>query len=55
MAEWSSVKVDELIDLYEERPCLHNTTIKDYHNRDKRSTVMEEIANALWQVCQYCQ
>ena len=29
MADWSKEKGDELTDLYEDRSCLYNTTIKE--------------------------
>ena len=37
----------ELINLYEERPCLYNTKCTDYHNRDHRRKSLEEIANKI--------
>ena len=43
---WSLGKVAELLDLYEERPCLYNTLHKDYHNRDLRSKALKELSVA---------
>ena len=45
--EWTAETSDQLISLYEERPCLYNTTLKEYHNRDARKKALEEIATTL--------
>ena len=45
--QWSYAKVEQLIDVIENRECLYNTKSKDYHNRDKRRSAMQEIATAL--------
>ena len=44
---WMDEKVEELITLLEEKPCLFNTKPKDYFNRDKKKKAHEEIATAL--------
>ena len=44
---WTDEKVEELITLFEEKPCLFNTKLKDYFNRDKKKKALEEIATAL--------
>ena len=44
---WSTEKVGELIDLYEEKPLLYNTKDKQYRDKDLRSKALAEIANAL--------
>ena len=44
---WTTEMIDRLIDLYEERPCLYNTKMKEYHDRDLRKKALEEIATAL--------
>ena len=44
---WTEEKTAELIDLYQERPCLYNTKLKEYHNRDLRKRSIEEMAAAL--------
>jgi hypothetical protein len=41
---WSTEKVKELIDFYEDKPCLYNVKHKDYHNRDERSKALTEIS-----------
>ena len=46
-AVWSTSKVVSLIALYEERPCLYETTSKDYFNRDLRSKALQEIVENL--------
>ena len=38
---WTTETVSDLIDLFEERPCLYNTKHKDYFNRDLRSKALE--------------
>ena len=43
----SNAKVEQLIDMLENRECLYNTKSKDYHNRDKRRSATQEIATAL--------
>ena len=47
MANWTQSKVNKLISCYEEHPCLYDTTLKEYFNRDKRSKALQEIATAL--------
>ena len=42
---WTNEAVTELIDLYEERPCLYDTKHKDYYNRDLRGRALSEIAD----------
>ena len=42
--KWTEERVDELIMLLEERPCLYNTTLKDYFNRNSKRKALEEIA-----------
>ena len=45
--KWTEERVDELIMLLEERPCLYNTTLKDYFNRNSKRKALEEIATTL--------
>ena len=47
MTMWTLEKVEEFIELYEERPCLYNTTMKDYHNRCARKKAIDELATSL--------
>ena len=44
---WTTEKVVLLISLYEERPCLYETTSKDYFNRDLRNKALQEIVASL--------
>lgn len=44
---WKDERVAELIDLYQDRPCLYNVKSKDYFNRDLRKKALEEIAKAI--------
>ena len=44
---WTVETISELIDLYEDRPCLYNTKQNDYFNRDLRSKALAEIAEAI--------
>ena len=44
---WTTETVSDLIDLFEERPCLYNTKHKDYFNRDLRSIALEEISREI--------
>ena len=36
-----------LIDLFEERPCLFDTKHKDYFNRDLRSKALDQISKEI--------
>ena len=47
MAAWTAELIDRLIELYQERPCLYNTKMKEYHDRDMRKKALEEIATAI--------
>ena len=40
-------KIDQLIDLLEERDCLWDGNKKDYHVRNKRERALEEMRNIL--------
>ena len=44
---WTADAISELISHYQERPCLYDTKIKDYFDRDKRSKALAEIAELL--------
>ena len=44
---WRSETVAQLIDLYEERPCLYHTKHKDYDNRDVRSKALSQMTDIL--------
>jgi len=46
-AVWTTSKIVELISLYEEMPCLYETTSKDYFNRDLRNKALQEIVERL--------
>ena len=44
---WTIERVSELIDLWEDRPCLYNTKHTTYFNRDLRSKSLSAIAAAI--------
>jgi hypothetical protein len=44
--KWTDQKTDELITMYQARPCLYNNLSDDYSNRDTRRKALEEIASA---------
>ena len=46
-SRWTDEKTERLIMLLEERPCLYNTKLKEYFNRDKRKKALEDIATTL--------
>ena len=46
-AVWTTAKISSLISLYEERPCLYDTTSKAYFNRDVRSKALQEIVSSI--------
>ena len=33
---WSDAHIETLIHLYEDKPCLYNTTLKEYHDRNRK-------------------
>ena len=45
--EWSSDKIEMLINMYSSFPYLYNCKLPDYHNKTKRSASVAEIANSL--------
>ena len=44
---WTEERVDNLIALLDERPCLYNMKVRDYFNRDKKKAALDEIAAVL--------
>ena len=44
---WTEEKVDNLVPLLNERPCLYNTKLRDYFNRDKKKAALDDIAAVL--------
>ena len=44
---WSRKSISKLTELYEQRPCLYNTTLKVYFNRNLQSKSMAEMKVAL--------
>ena len=40
-------RVDELIMPFEERPCLYNMKPREYFNRNKKTSALDDIATAL--------
>jgi len=46
-AEWGDVDVVQLINLVELNQCLYNVTSADYRNKDKKKSVLCEIATTL--------
>ena len=45
--EWNYDNVEQLIELYEQRPCLYDTKLKEYHNRDVKNVALQDIAKVL--------
>ena len=45
--KWSSEETNQLIDLFEERPCLWDVFNKSYHDREKRDKAYVEIKTEL--------
>ena len=45
--EWSDDKILQLIKFYEENECLYNVILSTYHNRNKKKTVIADIAQKL--------
>ena len=44
---WGDEQIEQLIALFEDRPCLYNTKLNTYFNRDLRKKAHEEIAKAM--------
>ena len=44
---WSSSRTVELIELYEAHPCLYNTKLKEYHDRNLKSKAWGVISTVL--------
>ena len=44
---WTANKIERLIQLLEERPCLYNTKDKFYYDREMRGKAVSEISNLL--------
>ena len=45
--EWTNKKEDELVELWEERPCLYLISSPEYADRVKKSIAVREIADTL--------
>lgn len=44
---WNYENVEQLVELYEQRPCLYDTKSKDYFNRDVRNVALQDITKIL--------
>ena len=44
---WTEERIDNLVTLLDERPCLYNTKSKDDFNRDRKKKALDEIAAVL--------
>ena len=44
---WTEDRIEQLVVLYEEHPCLYDNKSKEYSNRDVRSTAVKETAAAM--------
>ena len=45
---WSSSRTVELIELYEAHPCLYNTKLKEYHDRNLKSKALVSRSFREW-------
>ena len=45
--DWTYENIEQLIELYEQRPCLYDTRSKDYFNQDVRNDAIQDIAKVL--------
>jgi len=48
---WTDVRIEQLIDLYTERPCLWKSTSEAYHKKDHRDKACQEIVEELNIAC----
>ena len=44
---WTANKIERLIQLLEERPCLYNIKDKFYHDKEMRGKAVSDISNLL--------
>ena len=44
---WKESTTDKLLQLYKANPCLYDSKCKDYHNRDTKKRVLEEVARSV--------
>ena len=44
---WANDDASILIDMLEERSCLWDVNVKDYHSKDKRAKTLEEIEDVI--------
>ena len=42
---WKDSLTERLIELFKGNPCLYDTKCADYHNRDLKKKILEEIAD----------
>jgi len=45
--EWTDDKINQLINLYEQHPCLYDVSDRTYHNRVAKKFSMAKIAEQL--------
>ena len=43
---WMEERIDSLITLLDERPCLYNTKSKDYFNQDRKKKTRRDSSSA---------
>ena len=46
-AEWTCDNEDRLVALWQEKPCLFNTGLKEFANRNMKRQALTELAEAL--------
>lgn len=44
---WKESTTEKLLQLYKDNPCLYDSKCKDYHNRDTKRKVLEDIARSI--------
>ena len=44
---WKESTTEKLLQLYRDNPCLYDSKCKDYHNRDTKRKVLEDIARTI--------
>ena len=45
--KWTEKRVDELVTLFEERPCLYNMKPREYPYKNKKTSTLDDIATVL--------
>lgn len=54
VSKWSEERTEKLIAELEKYPCLYNTTLKVYHDRNERKKCYEALSQVMNVSGEYC-